>query len=1119
MELKATCRGCDTSYRLPEKAAGKVFACKQCGEKVRVPVPASEPELVEDAFVSPSGEPLGGFGTGFKHTPRKKPLPIKPMAIGGGALLLLIIVGVLIKGMLDGDGKPTQDEPEEANPLAMNFGDKANDDPGLPPELRNRPDRGRPPRFNNSPYDPPDDDLDDPESSDLPPDNPPTRDTQQPDEQPSALSREERSLKRSVEQQRKAWQEARSKFPISPKTLTLDVQHKRIGPIGTWAVTPEPLDERTIWAPRPNLELDINDRRITDVTQPNAYSRFIAVGDNRLKDSKRIVLDLSRGNAVWHLKGSYGSATSPTLLSPDGNTFLFTGGKHGTCFVSRQSRGRAIPLNLERAKGLTRRWCGFVTNECAVLMFTPSRNFKITTILAINPKNNALLWEVTIPDVLLSRGDVAVAPTGRYLAMAAKENNVPYVFLLDTRSGEIAGRLVIPKDSASAPNKLAFSPNGHRLAGSCGGELFVWSLQTGTLEARSVYEGGRTTIGHVPWFSHEDDNFHMIDNGEVVGAAGMFGMRIGDASNGRRIIDPPEEFVEPNMRHQSNRKFPRHIIGPMYLLINEGYDQKARRKKNVLSVGVLDREKLTAAKTIARIGGQAAEVELPKLNETLYFPTLSGAISNDPSTAYDAWPIDLKTSPNQTPSDDAERSIEDLPEVSSLFKAHSVSQDGQFGYYSAGDFRVAKIKLDTEEVVGSWRIKPDPSTMDQYEKKLRYRIADVVEAGENRFWVRFGANVIGDHACLVATDHNQILLSGKVYPDTRQATLDRRYTLIKMSYAQRESQIAVIDTQAGKAIGQLRCGGGFPLTFKISPDGSRVAMTVKDGMMYYLAINDLATNQVLHRNPIQAPILPYRSIKVDWAGQDRVLLDRHWLVQIQTGRYLWKYELSEKLHGQQCFPLNNLILKQVKAPPPLNKKRTHITKEFPFFAKAMQPLIDANPDVTAKASLAVGPGSKIRIDTDGILKSEELYVSLVEQAEAAGLVIDEGATFTLRVTKVQNPRPKRVHAGGEIVTINEYDELSTCEWVAPDGSVMWSTQYQSNAHLTNNIIGELFRQKRDESPQVALQRHLDEKMNDRSPATFKAPMRLPWPAEMQVLGKSVWNSETEQIDEFVKAAP
>ncbi len=58
MPIKAVCRGCKTTYRVPDTAAGKSVRCKKCGGSFKVPVPepADDDELLDALIDEDAGQ-------------------------------------------------------------------------------------------------------------------------------------------------------------------------------------------------------------------------------------------------------------------------------------------------------------------------------------------------------------------------------------------------------------------------------------------------------------------------------------------------------------------------------------------------------------------------------------------------------------------------------------------------------------------------------------------------------------------------------------------------------------------------------------------------------------------------------------------------------------------------------------------------------------------------------------------------------------------------------------------------------------------------------------------------------------------------------------------------------
>jgi hypothetical protein len=64
------CPHCDERHRVDPARAGKSGPCKQCGKKIRVPVPVDELPDGEDVELAPSGSPI------WRHEPRKVPFDV-----------------------------------------------------------------------------------------------------------------------------------------------------------------------------------------------------------------------------------------------------------------------------------------------------------------------------------------------------------------------------------------------------------------------------------------------------------------------------------------------------------------------------------------------------------------------------------------------------------------------------------------------------------------------------------------------------------------------------------------------------------------------------------------------------------------------------------------------------------------------------------------------------------------------------------------------------------------------------------------------------------------------------------------------------------------------------------
>lgn len=86
MPIRVRCKACETVLTFPDQAAGKVFKCKQCGERVRIPVPKGdrpkakarpvEEESEEDPYGGDSyGDPLANLDLGRMEDTKRRVCP------------------------------------------------------------------------------------------------------------------------------------------------------------------------------------------------------------------------------------------------------------------------------------------------------------------------------------------------------------------------------------------------------------------------------------------------------------------------------------------------------------------------------------------------------------------------------------------------------------------------------------------------------------------------------------------------------------------------------------------------------------------------------------------------------------------------------------------------------------------------------------------------------------------------------------------------------------------------------------------------------------------------------------------------------------------------------------
>ncbi|MEM9345601.1 MAG: hypothetical protein AAGB26_03175 [Planctomycetota bacterium] len=1125
MTIKAQCSTCAAKFSVPDAAAGKSFICKQCGAKVRVP------EL--EAASLPEPDIGAEFAVGFSHTPKKKPLPVLPMAIGGG-VLLIVIIGVLVASMLGGGGATPKEDKQEVASAPDEPQTYAR--PSMPGDWQAQANESAPAggERHAATHDAeqshvagsvgaPEQQVVDEAEAELRA----ALAAQAEGQRQANLDREnaERAERSSLEELRKAY----PKSPVSAPILAL--KHEPVPPIGTWSAVPDPSMKR--YRPSPSLELNINDRTIKDMVVPATPSPFIAIGDNNSKKRKRLIINTQTGEVVWDFTGDYPTATH-AALSPDGlrvallleqdilNNQKLIFGFRGT--------NRRVTIDLDKMNGeppKVGRRVHFINSTQAVVVEVIDQ--KMDKLTAYDTLKGDVLWQISgLNGSYRVDTCFAVSPDGKYIAVAGDgAAAINSITLINTETGELAGKLRAP-DKVKLFNAIGFSPGGGRLLALMSNleQLVAWDLTNGrTVSSVAISQESVNSFGGA-------GKLAVMGNGEF---ACLHGRVVIDAQTGLTF----ERFK--NARYGTQRKSAYALTGTDFLAFSYERGGKYNRYVNVIRSEAFNLKQIQTVFVSLRANGEFSELGLPPLDETYY-------TQNTPLYKQRCFPLDMdalvafplafepRPLPDPTPgpitiplpdrsgnpldpivtSSDHPRTVTMTnvnkkgqalmylgPDRVYRFSPHHprtpqrvalpgpmkpkwYSDDGSRALAVSGQHRVNLVNLRNNAVMQSWRIRRG-KVNDSWPG--RDRIVDAALVHGNRLWVR---DELGQLS-LIDTDTGKMLVSDR-YSTIRldQMTPDKRYLLALKSGYNTRGALRLVDTRTGVAVAVYDLGGSQASTASISPDGTRAAVLLSNKAYDELLVIDLQKNRVLHRNPL-ANVRDdkgrrIRSAYLRWVDP-RFVIDGSHLIDTTTGRALWRFAETA------VTPFRGVMDGQTLWGKRLGQGYTSLISTTLPTTQLLDQLA-TNPELQRPVPSIIGPGTTVRLQLTGVRHSKEIGDSLVRQIDGAGLVLSDPAQLTLVVSQqTRNTREEVVVSRGLVAnpfasadgTITEYSETTFIKWLDSNGNVMWQDQKARHIGMhSGRVEGE-----DDRSVISAAQRDINKRLAEQGPRELSIVTQLP----------------------------
>lgn len=248
--------------------------------------------------------------------------------------------------------------------------------------------------------------------------------------------------------------------------------------------------------------------------------------------------------------------------------------------------------------------------------------------------------------------------------------------------------------------------------------------------------------------------------------------------------------------------------------------------------------------------------------------------------------------------------------------------------------------------------------------------------------------------------------------------------------------MALFDLAAGRQLGYWQTGWLPVERMAFSPEGKQLALTYDRDLRVF----DLATGQTRYQG-----VLPEGAVKVDdglvWASENHVMVGREYLVDLEAGLVLWRYESDFRdtslvfrgVGGRLCYFAQDWrhripTLCAVAAPHP----------------EAESALASADP----AQLFGVAPGLEIslQVNVPGA-DAQRVRKALERQAAANGWKLNPAAPVRLTASLTRGAQKSRTYegvVGGGSTTITYQPYIHTVT-VTIDGQTAWSSQTESGS--------------------------------------------------------------------------
>lgn len=634
----------------------------------------------------------------------------------------------------------------------------------------------------------------------------------------------------------------------------------------------------------------------------------------------------------------------------------------------------------------------------------------------------------------------AISPGGKYLAMITRGSPIT-LQVYEVDSGNMRGEAVLPHADRGFSNVkgLAFSPDGKELAAYCEDSgnlrLLCWNMESGELTdnielKKSLREGmhdGNSYEGRpIDWFP---DGKRWLVDGQVV---------VDRTAEGAFYRLPTETGM-----HNAEQRI---VLDDEKLLVGMG-----GWGKRALMTYEIEQEQLARGIENSQRGGKEIDQQLPPLTpaDISAAVEVSGVadewqVKPDPAPApagkFASRPIDLKDGSGtiffsradvgkvlldcsaSLPFNFRNRGIhlnqqrahrlclydlfkgKHLKSVPLAYDADAVafSPDGNrvAVRLTEGRDRIDVFDIQTEKHLAGWRPYPE-------EKEQEDRFA--ISFGNREQQVEEAEFVDAEH--LLTKGRGDLLVLWTL-PECR-AVWTARSRHFKLSPNHKylalvnDNTVTLIDALSGEPQGQLDARGAVS-ALAIDATGTRLATLASRSANSVLQTWNLADGK-----QVESFLLARWAAKMQWCGEEHVLLDQQYLVSLARGMVLWKYEGSGGAQTDQSPDGRVWYTAFRGGVGGLNYSLNALALPDPLISLRLRSLAPSR-------ELAVGPGKSISLKLnlptvpDRPKFAEEVRQALVGKFNTHQVTVVDGQAVVLELSYASGPTGETLvsHKGG-----------------------------------------------------------------------------------------------------------
>jgi hypothetical protein len=900
-------------------------------------------------------------------------------------------------------------------------------------------------------------------------------------------------------------------------------------------------------------KISIQFPRYAEGIAANGPSNFLMLFNREGGNEVRAVIDLRSGNFIGKpVEGKLDISYNTDVFSADGRYFAARLSKISDTTIGVWSFATG---KLEREFELANEYKDYEvafagTHKLATVVH---RDFRTAEIAVRDIKTGKTIKDWTLTEESgerVARKSLLCSPGGKYLLFVMGKRLV----VIDIASGEGVGEVLLEENPYDCEG-MAFSPDGHLLAllyrAGNGPRLMVVEFPTGKVSLNHQYSSSLESF----WYDGPVLDW-VPDKSAIV-------------YKGHLLIDP--QSGEDFWTFPTTDKQPRRIIRQGDILV-----ARKGNKASVYETVSIPAAEMTKALDLVRSGGTAVDTILPPVTTPDLFSATKVTLPNgfvQWSADPDAAPADAKKIDGEIMLAKENESLQSLmltsgkgakivlqkeitpragtsggkrdqkrviiERIDLVTGAHSPPIDVPHFYRTvdvspSGNFAVAgfsdrKTNVDRIDVIGLLPKKhiagfrpyagetEDPNA-PKYDQSKRFQLKYVGLIDDEHVLT---INALGKLVVWKLPDCKAVYYFDN-FGDPLAASPNRKYLV-----GVHDGQFRIFDSRTGQCLGDLESPscGVKPLRAAIRNDGRELVSIINAGEDRMLVRWNLLTGKIDQEFPIPRELIAgfvFRifgeEISLEYRGQDHLLLDRKYLIDLKKRLVIWRYQAdfgtrfvagSPDSRTWYCMrkPNSNwgspLFLTSVETPSPA--------------------VIRKSAGASLEKNLLLYPGRSVRLHIDLSALSLNHLQATVEKAvkeslEARGILVDASAPLMLSVVVGAGSTGDQIdvvsgsrsrfpwHRGTERVEQTLDQKIMTCRIALSDTSGVRWTQDNSVAMRSWGTVGQ--------NAQAQLEKEMYDQfmsmLESGKAATSGVPTYIFYPLEESLPGESqlIFGGET-----------